>query len=156
MNRLKIHIIILILAFGFVSCGLNENEPYNLKYIHIMMDETSATTVSCVANNIGTYTVYLSSARFTKNVEVTYKIEVGDGLQEGLDYKLITKGDKLVFLSGIFDMPIRIQWLANAKLDATKNNSIVITLLSNNQGYSIGLPGPDHNQSKFTITKTIQ
>jgi hypothetical protein len=138
------------------ACGLNENDLYDLKYIHIMLNDASTTTVSAKARTVGSYNVYLSSGSFNESVEVTYKIEVGDGLQQGLDFNIITTGDKLTFLPGIFDMPIRIQWLPNENLDPTKNNTITITLLSNNKGYSIGFPGPDHNQSSFIITKMVQ
>jgi len=156
MNILKKQILFPLIALLLSSCGLDENEPYNLKFIHIMLDETTSTTISAKANTIGTYSVYLSSARATEPVEVTYKIEVGDGLQAGIDYNLITTGNTLTFYPGIYDMPVRIQWLSNENLDASKDNSIKIVLLSNNKGYSIGLPGPDHNQSSFTITKVLK
>jgi hypothetical protein len=154
MNKLKFLVAFVLISFCFVACNLNENDQYDLKFIHIMQDEASTATVSATAKVVGTYTVYLSSARFAEPVEVTYKISVGAGLKEGVDYKLITQGDKLVFLPGIFDMPIRIQWLPSP-IDVTKDNTLTITLVSNNQDYTIGLPGPDHNQSVFTITKVL-
>jgi hypothetical protein len=138
------------------ACGLNEKDLYDLKYIHIMLNEASTTTVSAKARTIGSYNVFLSSGSFNESVEVTYEIEVGDGLKQGIDYNLLTTGNKLTFLPGIYDMPIRIQWLPNENMDPTKNNTIKITLLSNNKGYSIGFPGPDHNQSSFIITKLVQ
>ncbi len=140
------------MVLGFSSCGLDENEPYDLKFIHIMLDGASSTTVSYKAKTIATYSVYLSSAKFTENVELTYEIVVGNGLKAGVDYNLITTGNTLVFLPGIYDMPIRIQWLSNP-IDPTKDNSLKIKLISNNKGYTIGLPGPDKLQSEFVITK---
>ncbi|MBP1677675.1 MAG: hypothetical protein H6Q20_2234 [Bacteroidetes bacterium] len=156
MNLFKKIILFTALILSVTSCGLDDTEPYNLKYIHIMMDEVSSTNVSAKAKVVGVYNVYLSSEAFTESVEVSYKIEVGDGLKEGVDFNMITTGDKLVFLPGVFEMPIRIQWLPNINLDPEKNNTLKIVLLSNNRGYSIGLPGPDHNQSSFTIIKKIQ
>ena len=101
---------------------------------------------------VGTYNVYLSSPASTETVTVTYEIEVGDGLQDGRDYKILTEGNTLTFLPGIYDMPIRVQWYPNP-VDPEKDNSITIRLISNDKGYDIGLPGPDKNQSVFTITK---
>lgn len=121
-----------------------------------MLNEASSTTVSAKANTVGTYNVYLSSARPSQPIEVTYEIVVGDGLQQGVDYNLITTGNVLTFYPGIYDMPIRIQWLPNENIDLTKDNTVKIVLLSNNKGYNIGLPGPDHNQSVFTITKVLK
>ena len=136
----------------FSSCSLEENPPYDLKFIHIMKDEASSTTVSSKANTVSTYNVYLSAPASQETVTVTYEIIVGEGLTENVDYKLLTKQTSLVFLPGIYDMPIRIQWYPNP-IDPEKDNSIKIRLLTNDKGYSIGLPGPDKNQSEFTITK---
>jgi len=153
MLKLKRYTFLLFLPlFSFLSCGLNENEPYNLKYIHIMLNEASTCTVNYKARIVATYSVYLSAPRFTESVEVTYEIVVGNGLKAGLDYNLITTGTKLVFLPGIYDMPIRIEWLPNP-IDPSKDNTLKIKLISNNRNYTIGLPGPDHYQTEFTITK---
>lgn len=134
------------------SCGLDELPPYDLKFVHIMMNESSTTTVSSKATMVGTYNVYLSAPASNETVTVTYEIEAGDGLQDGKDYKILTEGNSLTFLPGIYDMPIRIQWYPNP-VGLEKNNSITIRLISNDKGYNIGLPGPDKNQSVFTITK---
>lgn len=134
------------------SCGLDELPPYDLKFVHIMMNESSSTTVSSKATMVGTYNVYLSAPASNETVTVTYEIEAGDGLQDGKDYKILTEGNTLTFLPGIYDMPIRIQWYPNP-VDSEKDNSITIRLISNDKGYNIGLPGPDKNQSVFTITK---
>lgn len=147
-NILYLSSLILLLT----SCGLNELPEYNLKYIHIMMNESSETTVSSKANMIGTYNVYLSAPASEETVTVTYEIIAGDGLKEGVDYKIITQGNILTFLPGIYDMPIRIQWFSNT-LDPKKDNTLKIKLISNDKGYSIGLPGPNQNQSVFTIRK---
>lgn len=134
------------------SCGLDEVPRYDIKFVHIMMNESSTTTVSSKATMVGTYNVYLSAPASNETVTVTYEIIVGDGLQEGKDYKILTTGNTLTFLPGIYDMPIRIQWYPNP-VDPEKDNTIKIRLISNDKGYSTGLPGPDQNQSLFTITK---
>lgn len=117
-----------------------------------MMNESSETTVSRRANTIGTYNVFLSAPESEETVTVTFEIIVGDGLTEGIDYKIITQGNTLTFLPGIYDMPIRIQWFSNT-IDPNKDNTIKIKLISNDKGYSIGMPGPSQNQSVFTIRK---
>jgi hypothetical protein len=136
-----------------MSCGLDENEPYDNAFIHIMKDGTSSTKVTSRSNFVATYYVYLSSTPLDEILEVTYEIKAGDGLQAGRDYELITTGNKLVFMPGIFDMPIRIKWLPNS-IDPSKNNTLTISLISNNQNITMGLPGPDQLQKEFVITKT--
>ncbi|MFA6702291.1 MAG: hypothetical protein WCR12_05200 [Dysgonamonadaceae bacterium] len=155
MNRnLLIIISLSILSAAFSSCNLEEYEPYDLKFIHIMDKNASSTNVSSKANTISTYNVYLSvpASEMKETVNVQYDIIVGNGLKEGVDYKLLTEGKTLTFLSGIYDMPIRIQWISHP-IDPTKDNTLKIVLVSNDKGYALGLPGPAQNQKEFTIIK---
>lgn len=138
--------------FIFLSCGLNEIEPYDTPFVHIMKNEALTTVVTSNSNFVATYSVYFSSSAFTQNLEVTYEIKVGDGLLAGRDFEMVTTGNKLIFMSGIYDMPIRIRWLPNP-VDPAKDNTLKIILVSNNQGVTMGLPGPDQLQKQFTITK---
>lgn len=155
MNRnLLIIISLSILSVVFLSCNLEEYEPYDLKFIHIMDKNASSTNVSSKANTISTYNVYLSApaSEMKETVNVQYEIIVGNGLKEGVDYKLLTEGKTLTFLPGIYDMPIRIQWISHP-IDPTKDNTLKIVLVSNDKGYALGLPGPAQNQKEFTIIK---
>ena len=135
-----------------LSCGLDEEPTYDLKFVHIMNDNASEMTVSDKANTVGTYNVYLSSKVTREEVNVNYEITIGNGLKENVDYKILTKGNTITFLPGIYDMPIRIQWMANP-IDKTKDNTIKIKLVSSDKNYNVGLPGPDKKQSEFKITK---
>jgi hypothetical protein len=77
---------------------------------------------------------------------------VGNGLQAGKDYDLITTNKTLNFPNGIFQRPVRIAWKDNP-IDPAKNNTIIIRILSNSKNYTIGLPGPDKKQSQLVIIK---
>ena len=77
---------------------------------------------------------------------------VGDGLQEDVDYKVVTQQNPLVFLPGIYDAPIRVRWLKHP-VDPTKDNTLTIRLTGNSKGYNLGYPGPDHKQSEIRIEK---
>lgn len=149
----KYKILSIIPVFIFLSCGLNEIEPYDTPFVHIMKNEASTTFVTSNSNFIATYSVYLSSSALSQNLEVTYEIKVGDGLLAGRDYELVTTGNKLIFMPGIYDMPIRIRWLPN-RVDPAKDNTLKIILLSNNLGLTMGMPGPDQLQKQFIITKS--
>ena len=147
--------LLLIPVFCLLSCRLDEHDPYNTPFIHIMINEASSIPIRSNVNNVETYYVYLSSAPLSSNLEVTYEIRVGEGLVAGRDYELVTTGNKLIFMPGIYDMPIRIRWMPNT-VDPNKENTLKIVLLSNNLGITMGLPGPDQLQKELTITKTNQ
>lgn len=148
----KIYILAVILLGIVCSCGKDEMDPYDQAFIHIMKDNSSDITVSSNRRDIVAYTIYLSSTKITSTLEVTYSIVVGDGLIQGLDFNIITNGNTLMFPSGIYDMPIRIQWLDN-NVDPAKDNTIRIILENNNLDIPMGLPGPDELQRELVITK---
>jgi hypothetical protein len=152
MKRYLSIILLSLPLLFFASCGQDENEPFNQKFIHIMMNETSSEVIPSDAIRLSTYNVYLSSSKLSTSLEVNFEIVVGDGLKEGVDFQMITTGNQLVFFPGIYDMPIRIKWISHL-LDPTKDNTLKIVLVSNNQDITLGLPGPDHLQRAFTITK---
>jgi len=151
MNN-KIYIIAILLLGILCSCGKNEVEPYDKPFIHIMKDDAQNVTVTSNRRDIVAYNVYLSSRTLSSSLEVTYSIVVGDGLKQGVDFRVITNGNTLVFPPSIFDMPIRIQWLEHT-VDPSKDNTLRIVLEKNNQNILMGLPGPDHHQRELVITK---
>ena len=102
----------LMIIFIFPSCGKDEFKPYDTPFIRIMKKELNSVTVSEAGNLIDEYLICLSSAPLSTPLEVTYSIEVGDGLTAGVDYELLTSGNKVVFPTGVYDMPIRVRWIA--------------------------------------------
>ena len=151
--KIYLNSLIILLAGFLSSCGQEEHEPYDHPFIHIMYNEGSFVEIDSEAIAIGEYSVYLSSKPLKQNLEVVYEIIVGDGLTEGVDFDIINQGNKLTFLPGIYDMPIRIQWKNHRLPDTTKDNTLKIVLISNNQGFTMGLPGPDQLQKSLIITK---
>ncbi|KQC02572.1 hypothetical protein AQF98_03080 [Pedobacter sp. Hv1] len=127
-------------------------EPYNHPFFHIMVDNKAAVDVLSNRKDVVNYNVYLSAELQFEPIDVNYEVIVGDGLKEGRDFDLITKSNKLTFPQGIFERPITIQW-KEAALDPTKNNTIIIRLISNSKNYTLGLPGPDQLQKQLVITK---
>ena len=146
------YIIVLLWVSVFVSCGKEEFEAYDHPYIHIMKDEVSGTTVSAKANTVAKYDIYLSSTPLNEKLTVVYSITSGDGLQEGIDYKLINSSNEITFLPGIYDMPVQIRWISH-ELDTEKDNSLTIRIESNSMNFTMGLPGNAGNQREFIIKK---
>lgn len=153
MNTIKniIKLAILPLLFLVASCK-DEFKPYNHPYFHIMVGEKSTVEVLSDRKDRVDYKVYLSSELHFDPIDVQYQITIGNGLKEGVDFDLITKGNSLTFPAGIFERPITIQWKESV-LDPTKDNRIIIRLISNSKNYTMGLPGPDELQRQLVITK---
>lgn len=149
-NIIKITVLPLLLLIS--SCGKEEFAPYNNPFFHIMVDNKGTVEVLANRKDVVDYKVYLSAELQFDPIDVEYEITVGNGLKEGVDFDLITKGSKLTFPQGIFERPITIQWKESI-LDPAKDNRIIIRLISNTKNYTMGLPGPDQLQRQLIITK---
>lgn len=154
MKHHKIYLFALLMlpALLFNASCKKEITPYNTPFFHIMVDNKGSVEVLSNRKDAVNYNVYLSAELQFEPVEVKYEVVVGNGLTEGKDFELVTKGNTLNFPAGIFERPITIQWKESV-LDPAKNNTITIRLLSNSKNYNLGLPGPDHLQKELIITK---
>ena len=137
----------------FTACGDDGPEVFDHPFIRISTESgASSTVVMSDVKAVNTYMVYLSSRALTENLDVTYEVIVGDGLQSGVDYEMVSPGTTLTFLPGIYSMPIRIRWMEHS-VDPSKDNTVTIRLTGNSMGFTIGYPGPDHLQSQLVIEK---
>lgn len=135
------------------SCADDGPEVFDQPFVRITAPNGSSSQIVLTnARVVNTYTVYLSSRPITDSLEVNYEIIVGDGLQEDVDYKVVTTQNPLKFLPGIYDAPIRVRWLKH-DVDPTKDNTMTIRLTGNSKGYTLGFPGPDQVQSQVKIEK---
>ena len=143
----------LSIAFLFFGCKEDREPVTNPPFVYFMLDDgTSSTIVNCDVSAINTYYVYLSAEAQKRPVEVSYEVVAGDGLKEGVDYEFLTATRTLTFLSGVYDMPVRIKWLPNP-VSTDKDNTLTIRLTGSNKNYVLGVPGPDHKNRELIITK---
>ena len=143
----------------FSSCENHEEIFFNSPFVSIA-DENGGTktTVSKDGNNLITVvyvTLSASAEVFSSPIEIEYEMLVGDGLKEGVDFKVqATTKSPITFTPGIYTMPIRIQWFKNADFDPDKDNSLTITLNGSNlEGMLLGYPGPDSRKKSYIFTK---
>lgn len=143
---------LLLLTTVIISCSKQEVAPFDKPFVHIMVNDLTEISVNSSRRDVVSYYIYLSSRPLEENLEVTYSVVPGDGLQEGRDYEVITTENPLVFPPGIFHRPIQIRWL-DQRVDPSKDNSLTIMIEGNNLGVSTGMPGPDQNQTELKIIK---
>ena len=143
----------LLSIFLLTGCDQQEFDGYDTPFVKIAsLTGSSYAVVLSNVSNINTFLVTLSSRALQNPLTVNYEVIVGDGLQEGVDYELLTKGNTLVFAPGVYDMPIRIRWMAH-RVNEQKNNTLTIKMVSNDQNITIGQPGPDGLQRELVIEK---
>lgn len=152
IRKYKNYIPLLFLALIINSCNKQEIEEWDEAYVHIMTNNRSEIKVNSNRKDVVSYYIYYSSKMTSKDLEITYSIDVGNGLTEGVDFDIITTENPLLFPSGIYKRPIQIRWMAH-EVSPTKDNTITIKIESTSRNINIGLPGPDQNQSEFIIEK---
>ena len=109
---------------------------------------------ACIKDKGGAATYYISlvSVIMDDPVTISYEIKAGDGLKEGVNFKVINGTGNVTFDKGIFKKPLRIEYFP-AKVDETKDCKLTIRLTeSSNKSIGIGYPGPNRRFSEHTIT----
>ena len=134
------------------ACNKEEMKPFDQPFFHIHVVNRNTIEVPVDRKDQADYKVYLSAKLQFEPIDLKYEVIVGDGLLAGRDFNLISQGNTLNFPNGIFERAVTIKWLATP-VDPTKNNTIVIRLLSNSANYTMGLPGPDQLQKELIIIK---
>lgn len=166
MKKIYIYVIqLFLILIIFSSCNKDENIVFDTPFISLEpINSSSAGPINTDQEFVAEYMLYMNAAAQSRNVDVTYEIIVGEGLVEGRDYQLLTEGDKQTFLPGIYDLGIRIKWLRTCvrdeenkivsdALDASKDTTLKIRLVSNSAGFTLGYPGPDQKGKEIVIKK---
>lgn len=83
-------------------------------------------------------------------VTVDFELTPAEGVIEGTHYELLNESNTLTFEYGVGIEYITI--IPIDDLDPKGDKSIQITITSNSKSYTIGLPGPDQNQSTCELT----
>ncbi|MGN0188596.1 MAG: hypothetical protein ACI395_03695 [Candidatus Cryptobacteroides sp.] len=147
--------ILLVTGMMLSFAGCNKYVLFTDSFVAFDVNASSATSVDASGSWTGVYYVDYTGETQKETLTVTFSVKAGDGLVEGIDYEMVTKGNTLSFLPGIFTLPIRIKWLSNP-IDTSKDNSLTISLESSSDPETtLGMPGPDALNKSITIHKYV-
>lgn len=139
----------------FSSCDDSTSIMFTDYYACIKDEGGSATsTVSTkmTESYTATYYINLVSVPMDEPVTICYEIIAGDGLKEGVNFKVINGTGNVTFDKGIFKKPLRIEYFP-AKVDETKDCKLTIRLTeSSNNAIGLGYPGPNRRFIEHTVT----
>lgn len=162
INSSKAILIVLSLTLLLMGCGKHEEIMFDTPFVTISDKSKLMTSMSIDkdGNNILTelcVSVNVSKEKFTGPIVIEYELIVGNGLEEGKDFKIqeSTKSP-LTFEPGTYDLPVRILWYKTPYFDESKDNSLVLKLISSSiPDMVLGYPGPNEVRRTFTFTKRI-
>ena len=146
--------LILAATVLLTGCAKNELPLFDEPFVYV--ETSTGANVAVVGADMKatvTYYIGISCPAFTEPIGVNFSVTCGNGLAEGVDYTVVTPGNTVTFLPGIWRMPVRIQWKAHA-IDESKDNTVTIAITGTSpDSFTIGFPGPAAKGSKLVITK---
>lgn len=149
------YIIAFIAAALLWGCEKHEEVFFDTPFVRIEDTGGQATmVVDHTLDNILTelrVVVSASSNYFAEPITVEYEKIVGDGLQEGVDFRIqASHSSPITFTPGTYSMPIRVIWYKPKNYDPNKDNTLTIRLTGTSVPEMIlGVPGPDGKKSEF-------
>ena len=145
------------------GCNWHEDVYFDTPYAFVL--DNSGSSSSTIDSRFGKgvesvltelkVSVSVSERYFSEPVTVEYEIIAGNGLKEGVDYKVQpSTASPLTFSQGTFSMPVRIMWLKTETPDPSKDNTLTVRISGSSvPGMVFGYPGPSHRGESFVYTK---
>lgn len=140
-----------LLAALVLTGACNKIATFDGAFVAFDTAKSSVVSIDAEGEFTGSYTVHYTGPKPSVPIVVSFAVTCGDGLSEGIDYKVATVGGKITFMPGIYEQTIKIDWLPH-DIDETKNNTVTISLLSA-EGVTLGYPGPDRLMKDLVIRK---
>lgn len=140
-----------LLAALVLTGACNKIATFDGAFVAFDTAKSSVVSIDAEGEFTGSYTVHYTGSKPSAPIVVNFAVTCGDGLSEGIDYKVATVGGKITFMPGIYDQTIKIDWLPH-DIDETKDNTVTISLLSAG-GVTLGYPGPDRLMKDLVIRK---
>lgn len=140
----------LLAALALIG-ACNKIATFDGAFVAFDTAKSSVVSIDAEGEFTGSYTVHYTGPKPSAPIVVSFAVTCGDGLSEGIDYKVATVGGKITFMPGIYEQVIKIDWLPH-DIDETKDNTVTISLLSA-EGVTLGYPGPDRLMKDLVIRK---
>lgn len=141
--------MLMLIAVSAVSC--NKITLFDEAFVAFDTAKSSVVSINATGEFTGSYTLHYTGPKPSAPIVVNFVVTCGNGLAEGVDYKVATAGGKITFMPGIYEQVIKIDWLPH-EIDESKDNTVTISLVSAD-GVTLGYPGPDKLMKDLVIRK---
>lgn len=141
--------MLMLIAVSAASC--NKITLFDEAFVAFDTAKSSVVSINATGEFTGSYTLHYTGPKPSAPIVVNFVVTCGNGLSEGIDYKVATAGGKITFMPGIYEQVIKIDWLPH-EIDESKDNTVTISLVSAN-GVTLGYPGPDKLMKDLVIRK---
>lgn len=141
--------MLMLIAVTAASC--NKITLFDEAFVAFDTAKSSVVSINATGEFTGSYTLHYTGPKPSAPIVVNFVVTCGNGLAEGVDYKVATAGGKITFMPGIYEQVIKIDWLPH-EIDESKDNTVTISLVSADD-VTLGYPGPDKLMKDLVIRK---
>lgn len=149
LNKITELAMLMLIAVSAASC--NKITLFDEAFVAFDTAKSSVVSINATGEFTGSYTLHYTGPKPSAPIVVNFVVTCGNGLAEGVDYKVATAGGKITFMPGIYEQVIKIDWLPH-EIDESKDNTVTISLVSAD-GVTLGYPGPDKLMKGLVIRK---
>lgn len=149
LNKITELAMLMSIAVSAASC--NKITLFDEAFVAFDTAKSSVVSINATGEFTGSYTLHYTGPKPSAPIVVNFVATCGNGLAEGVDYKVATAGGKITFMPGIYEQVIKIDWLPH-EIDESKDNTVTISLVSAD-GVTLGYPGPDKLMKDLVIRK---
>lgn len=149
LNKITELAMMMLIAVSAASC--NKITLFDEAFVAFDTAKSSVVSINAAGEFTGSYTLHYTGPKPSAPIVVNFVVTCGNGLAEGVDYKVATAGGKITFMPGIYEQVIKIDWLPH-EIDESKDNTVTISLVSAD-GVTLGYPGPDKLMKDLVIRK---
>lgn len=149
LNKITELAMLMSIAVSAASC--NKITLFDEAFVAFDTAKSSVVSINATGEFTGSYTLHYTGPKPSAPIVVNFVVACGNGLAEGVDYKVATAGGKITFMPGIYEQVIKIDWLPH-EIDESKDNTVTISLVSAD-GVTLGYPGPDKLMKDLVIRK---
>ena len=149
LNKMTELAMLMSIAVSAASC--NKITLFDEAFVAFDTAKSSVVSINAAGEFTGSYTLHYTGPKPSAPIVVNFVVTCGNGLAEGVDYKVATAGGKITFMPGIYEQVIKIDWLPH-EIDESKDNTVTISLVSAD-GVTLGYPGPDKLMKDLVIRK---
>lgn len=147
----KITELAMLMSIAVSSASCNKITLFDEAFVAFDTAKSSVVSINAIGEFTGSYTLHYTGPKPSAPIVVNFVVTCGNGLAEGVDYKVATAGGKITFMPGIYEQVIKIDWLPH-EIDESKDNTVTISLVSAD-GVTLGYPGPDKLMKDLVIRK---
>lgn len=141
----------MLMSIVVSASSCNKITLFDEAFVAFDTAKSSVVSINATGEFTGSYTLHYTGPKPSAPIVVNFVVTCGNGLAEGVDYKVATAGGKITFMPGIYEQVIKIDWLPH-EIDESKDNTVTISLVSAD-GVTLGYPGPDKLMKDLVIRK---